>query len=350
MHKNILTQLYYDPATGYVSAEKLYHKVKSKNIPYKEVVDFVKDQEVSQIKGSVKPYYPPIVADYRKQIYQIDLMFYENLKPFNDQRGIFLNVIDVYSRKAWSEPLTNKTAKSVADAFKKILFFGKPEQVQSDRGSEFMGAFKKLMKEKGIILKFVEPGDKTKQGIIERFNGTLRDKIDRYLVAHNTNRFIDVLPKIISNYNNTVHRTIKTTPNKVWSEDALPGNLEDNARRMSQASSIVNQFNVGDKVRVLNKPRGKQGQPIEQTFTKGRRKYSEKIHTIEKVENFMIYVEGKESPYKFYEVKKLNDVELDPSRLVSKKPEQKVQHKPGLVEAPNTRGKKVDYRKLAGMT
>ena len=105
-------------------------------------------------------------------------MFYENLKPFNDQRGVFLNVVDVYSRKAWSEPLTNKTAKSVAEAFKKVLFFGIPEQVQSDKGSEFMGA-----------------GDKTKQGIVERFNGTLRDKIDRYLVGHNTNRFIDVLIK-----------------------------------------------------------------------------------------------------------------------------------------------------------
>jgi hypothetical protein len=229
-------------------------------------------------------------------------MFYENLKPFNDQRGIFLNVVDVYSRKAWSEPLTNKTAKATAEAFKKILFFGIPEQVQSDQGSEFMGAFKNLMKEKGIELKFVEPGNKTKQAIVERFNGTLRDKIDRYLVGHNTNRFIDVLPKLISNYNNTVHRTIKATPNQVWKGLKEPGNLIDNEVRMNQATSLVNQFNVGDQVRVLNKPRGKQGQPVEQTFVKGRRKYSDKVYTIDRIEKFMIFVEGKDSPYKFYEV------------------------------------------------
>ena len=61
---------------------------------------------------------------------------------------------------------------------------------------------------------------------------------------------------------------------------------------------------------------------------KGKQKYSEKVYTIEKIEKFMVYVEGKDVPFKFYEVKKVPSVGTDPDKLQSKKPEQKVQHLP----------------------
>ena len=129
-------------------------------------------------------------------------MFYENLKVFNKQKGIFMNCVDIYSRYAWSIPLNNKTANACKKALEIILKDGIPEHIQCDKGSEFKGIFKKFCTEKGIELSYVYPGDKNKQGIVERFNKTLRDKIDRFLVSANTNSFIDHLSASFSDRQN----------------------------------------------------------------------------------------------------------------------------------------------------
>jgi len=39
------------------------------------------------------------------------------------------------------------------------------------------------------------------------------------MVAYNSQRCVDVLPKIVKNYNNTYHTTIKSTPAAVWAGD-----------------------------------------------------------------------------------------------------------------------------------
>lgn len=346
MTDKILKKLYYDPSQGFISAEKLHKKIEG--VSREEIDDFISNQKVSQVYGRSKIKYPPIRADHPRQMYQIDLMFYENLKPFNDQRGVFLNVIDIYSRKAWSIPLTNKTAKSVAEAFSEVLKDGIPEQVQSDHGSEFKGSFKKLLKDHNIKQIFVEPGDKTKQGVIERFNGTLRDKIDRYRAARNTNRFIGVLQSLIDNYNNTHHRTIKTSPQNAWEGSVIPANIIENQIKKEETESIIDRFKIGDDVRVLNKSKSRKGNPIEQSFTKGRRKFSEKVYKIEKIENYHIFVHGKDTPYKFYEVKVVDTTEEDPNKQESRKPVQKIQHKPGDIERKVLRPRKdIDYATLS---
>jgi len=40
--------------------------------------------------------------------------------------------------------------------------------------------------------------------------------IMQYMAASNSCRYLDVLPKIVENYNNTYHTTIKSTPAEVW--------------------------------------------------------------------------------------------------------------------------------------
>ncbi len=49
--------------------------------------------------------------------------------------------------------------------------------------------------------------------MVERFNRTIRDKLTMYFSAYNTNHYIDVIDKLIDNYNNTIHSSIKMTPN-----------------------------------------------------------------------------------------------------------------------------------------
>ena len=51
--------------------------------------------------------------------------------------------------------------------------------------------------------------------IVERFNQTVKSKLYCYFTAANTLKYVDVLPKLVNQYNRTYHRSIKTTPAKV---------------------------------------------------------------------------------------------------------------------------------------
>jgi len=55
----------------------------------------------------------------------------------------------------------------------------------------------------------------TKASVVERFNRTLRERLARYMTENNTKRWIDYLPEFISNYNNTVNRSIGMEPKNV---------------------------------------------------------------------------------------------------------------------------------------
>ena len=49
--------------------------------------------------------------------------------------------------------------------------------------------------------------------MVERFNRSIRELIDKYMIEYNTHKYIDVLDKLINNYNNRKHSGIKMTPN-----------------------------------------------------------------------------------------------------------------------------------------
>ena len=87
-----------------------------------------------------------------------------------------------------------------------------------------------------------------KASVVERFNRTFKNKIYKYFTAKNTLTYINVLPQLVSSYNNTYHRSIKMKPSqvtkkneaKVW--DTLYGDDVDKRVRFK--------FQVGDRVRI----------------------------------------------------------------------------------------------------
>ena len=48
--------------------------------------------------------------------------------------------------------------------------------------------------------------------VIERFNRTLGEMIQKHLTASNTSRYIDILQKLIEEYNTRYHSSIKMAP------------------------------------------------------------------------------------------------------------------------------------------
>ena len=156
------------------------------------------------------------VAAFETQL-QGDLIDVSSLAEHNSGVKFLFTVVEVFSRKAFVEPLSRKTALSVAQGFEKILkrLGFRPLYFNSDQGPEFVnGTFKALLRKHKIDF-FTSNDADIKCAVVERFNRTLMGKIYRYLTKHNSYRYLDVLPDIINNYNDSPHSAVGLPPAQV---------------------------------------------------------------------------------------------------------------------------------------
>ena len=87
----------------------------------------------------------------------------------------------------------------------------KPELLRSDAGGEFVNEkLEKYLKHEDVV-HIVTTSDK-KANYVERLIRTIKAKMFRYFTQKQTYKYVDVLPELVSSYNNTYHRTIKMTP------------------------------------------------------------------------------------------------------------------------------------------
>ena len=85
-NEKLLSILYYSPSTQYTSINKLYNKIKHRGITLQEVKDFINRQESTQLfkkQKRIKNYFP-IVAKYKHEILQVDLIYMNDLSQSND--------------------------------------------------------------------------------------------------------------------------------------------------------------------------------------------------------------------------------------------------------------------------
>ena len=117
-------------------------------------------------------------------------------------------------------PFKNKTEDEVLLGTKLLLDVIKPEVLTTDLGSEYVSKkFKNLMEKHGIEHRTVPKFDHHRLWIVDRFIRTLRTKIEKYLIMHNTSNYFDVLPQIMESYNTSFHAGIKNIPEEVGETD-----------------------------------------------------------------------------------------------------------------------------------
>ena len=265
-----LKLLYYDPLTGFISANKLYKKAKQLGLKlsHKQVAEFIQKQETAQLNRpttTAQVSYNHIYAHKVNGCWQSDLLDMQKWSKFNNGYKWILNIVDVYSRYSFSIPLKTKSTINVALAIEPLLKKYKLENLTTDNGKEFIGSdMKNLLKKYNVKLYTHEPGSHKTLGIIERFNKTLRILLNKYFTATKTKNWIDVLDKFSKNYNSTVHNTIRQKPIDVFS-----GLLPFNNQRLS--ANNVPQFSVGDKIRLKVK---------KTVFDKISENYSRSVYTI----------------------------------------------------------------------
>lgn len=298
MSEDIIRKYYYDPSSGFVGVNKLYQKIKKSHpsISIRDIKNFISKQEIYQTSKKVTGRLNSFVPHNILQEIQVDLIYIEN-KHLN-KASYGLTAIDAFTKRATCILLKKKDEKNVIEAMKQVLsILGIPEMVYCDEGSEFTSnAFRKLMADNKIKLVFTI-GHAT---IVERFNRTLKEQLAKYLQSTNSKTIINVLPKILDNYNNSYHVSIGMNPNEVndTNKHIVQLNLYKHARM-----KIREEIKEGDKVRVKLKRK---------TFDKGYKpKYSKSIYKITSIEKPYYYVEGLQRGYLRAEIMKIHSVETN---------------------------------------
>ena len=161
-----------------------------------------------------------------------------------------LTVIDVYTKFAWAVPLTDKTGKATAEAFQKIMKESnrRPQKLWVDQGKEF---YNKDVKKLGFEI--YSTHNDGKAVVIERFNRTLKSMMFKIFTERASQNWLHLLPGVLKKYNNKIHNTTKTTPQKA-SDDPLT------IRRIMYKNNFENEtklrrkkpkFKVGQRVRMF---------------------------------------------------------------------------------------------------
>lgn len=191
---------------------------------------------------------------YRKRDHvQADLVEVGQLAEENDGVRYLLTAIDMFSKFAVCIPMKNKKQQSAMRAFTKMFPILKPKVLMTDSGGEFTGGnIKRFLLENGV--RHFTPGSNIKCSGVERFNKTIQRKLYHHMTSRGSDRYIDVLPRIVESYNNSVHARLGISPR----EAERPENdliVKDMLNRhylsfFKKKSTRRRRFKVGDTVRV----------------------------------------------------------------------------------------------------
>ena len=116
-------------------------------------------------------------------IHQADILYLPHDRYENKEYKYALNIVDIASRYKGSYQLATKNNKGVAQAFQWIYEntpLTYPKTLIIDDGKEFYGDTTKLMEKHYVIIQHRDPSQHRSQGIMERFNGTLADRLFSY--------------------------------------------------------------------------------------------------------------------------------------------------------------------------
>ena len=234
-----------------------------------------------------------VISNHIDHIWGIDLITMIKYSKQNNNYKYILTVIDFFSKYSWCYPLKNKNSNEIINSFKDIFKKSKrkTKMIQSDEGLEFTNKqVQKFFNDNNIKWYHTYNRD-IKCSICERFNRTILNKIYKNFTLNNNTIWIKDLNKLVKEYNNSYHRTIKMTP-----LNASKKSNENIVRKNYNFEIITNKkkFKIGDKVRISL---------LKNTFEKGyTSNWSEQIYIIYDIKSSNVH---------YYYLKDLNGNKID---------------------------------------
>ena len=216
-------------------------------------------------------------------VWAVDLVDMQRLASDNEGFKYILMVIDVFSKYGWARTIQTKSGQSCKEALESIFAKGNtPRKMWADHGTEFYNKdVKSLLKKHKIKLYSTENEEKC--SVIERWNRTIKTQLWKYFTANHTHKYIDVLQPLISKYNSTKHRSIKSTP----TDARKPSNYQHVFQNLyyEKVKKLIKlpyarkepKFRVNERVRL-----GIQKDKFEKSYIIN---WTDKVYTIKKIQN-----------------------------------------------------------------
>lgn len=271
--EKLLHKLFYtDKNFDGVNALYIKAKQQNNNITLKKVREWLKKQSVVQQthnkveKVEFKPIYSEVPNSF-----QIDLTFFPKYKSQNNGYYILFTAININTRYAYVYYSKERTNENLLHFLKQL----ENETIVYNISGDLEFKRKELTDflDKNKIQYNFYKADSHKLGIINRFHRTLKEKLEKYFIANNTVKWIDVIDKIIKNYNNTFHRGIQIEPanaNSLVENDII--NEKREQTKILKEGEI--KYEIGDKIRIRT---------TKNIFEKNKPIYSQEIYIITKV-------------------------------------------------------------------
>ena len=170
-----------------------------------------------------------------------------------------LNIADVASRYKGSYQLATKNSKEVALAFQWIYEntpLNYPKTLIIDDRKEFYGDTTKLMEKHDVIVQRGDPSRHRSQGIVERFNRTLADRLFSFQYykeledpSKSNREWVSRLQNVVSALNNERSRLIEMKPVDAIKQTLVKQGLSQPVKEYEEKL-----LDVGTKVRYLYEP------------------------------------------------------------------------------------------------
>jgi len=312
----LLNKLYYKDLIMSGSNE-LYKKAKEVHpkITMKIVKEWLSNQQSSQMnnKPVKKNEFKPIYAE-QPYSFQIDLTFFPRYKKQNSEYYVLFTAININTRFGYVYYSKDKEMTTILKFIKDMEKKTEINVIQTDKGSEFNNSeFKKFCEENNIILDLIK-SDSHKLGIINRWHRTIKEKLVKYFDSFDTVRWIDIIDKIVYNYNHTKNRGISYKPIEV--NDFIE-NMIRQKKKLEGENIRENEteYKVGQYVRELND---------KNIFDdKMKSKYSNEIYEITKVNNNSLIIKNDKND--LFKIKK------DEVKIVKKPTENNIKLKEKII-------------------
>ena len=244
-----------------------------------------------------------ITAFQPNEMWNIDIFDLSKHWEHNRGQKYIFAVVDVFTRKAYAEPMTAKDGDNVAGALLSIIMEHDvhPRVILADSDAAYTSAaFKEVMDKYDIAMDNVTVGDHNAMGIIDNFAKRLKFIFTKNNVKNDfTQRWVHRLQSVIKQYNQTAHKGIADlSPNKAGEEESKELLVKLN-REKSTYNHTVSDLKPGDRVRVLEA----------NIFTKGTEpKWSKEVYDVKLAKGQTITIdegEGVERRYKRHKLLKV---------------------------------------------
>ena len=191
-----------------------------------------------------------VISNGIDEIWAADLVEMQTFSKWNKGVKYLLMVIDVFSKYGWIKPLADKKPETVSKGFDEIFKSKrKPQMIWTDKGSEFISKhFNDVLKKNKTKLYRTE--NEEKSSVVERWNKTMKNKMWKMFSTNNNTVYWDKLDKLVDDYNNTRHSSIKMKPveaSKKVNEENVFANLYGD---LIHLKSKKTKFAIGDKVNI----------------------------------------------------------------------------------------------------